>query len=169
MAKPKRLYWDSCAWIGLLNGEPDKKRELEIVYGAARKGRFELWTSTISLVECRRLESERNQPKPLDQENDKRIADLFRQPFVKPIPMAVDIAEQSRELLRGTVGLTKMADGVHLASALRWSVHVMHTYDNDDLLHLSEKFRCKDGTLLVIEYPDTTTDGPLFGNAKRQK
>ncbi|MGW8135549.1 type II toxin-antitoxin system VapC family toxin [Sphingomonas zeae] len=162
MAKPVRIYWDSCAWLGLINGEPDKRRELEIVYGNARQGKYELWTSTLSIVEVRRLRSEQHDPKPLSEDNRNTLRDLFRQPFVKPIPLALDIAEEARDLFRRTKGLGKFPDAVHLASALRWNSSVLHTYDNQDLLHLSMKFDCRNGEKLAISYPDETTDGPLF-------
>ncbi len=166
MAKPTRLYWDSCAWLGFLNGEADKKRELEIVYAGARAGQYELWTSTLSMVEVRRLRSEKDDAKPLSESNLKKISDLFAQPFVKPIPLAQDIAEHARELVRNTTGLQKFQDAIHLASALRWDSQVMHTYDNNDLLHLSDKFNCRNGKALRICYPDETTDGPLFSKSK---
>ena len=82
MAKPIKLYWDSCAWLGFLNGEDDKKRELEIVYGNARNGKYELWTSTFSMVEARRLKVEEQEAKPLSDANLKKIKDIFGQPFV---------------------------------------------------------------------------------------
>lgn len=167
MAKPEKIYWDTCAFIGLLNGEVDKKRELEIVYGAARQGNIEIWTSTLSMIECRRLKTEEHSPKPLDQENNIMISDLFKQSFIKPIPMAVDIAENARTLWRDTKGLGKYQDAIHLASAIRWNIKIMHTYDYDDLLHLSEKLRCQNDELLVICYPDNTTDGPLFAKPKQ--
>ncbi len=166
MVKPVRLYWDSCAWLGFLNGEGDKKRELEIVYGNARNNKYELWTSTLSMVETRRLKSEEHAPKPLSDDNLKVISDLFGQPFVKPIPLAQDIAEHARKLVRTTNGLKKFQDAIHLASALRWNVEVMHTYDNQDLIHLSRRFTCRNGRDLLICYPDETTDGPLFAKAK---
>ena len=167
MAKPVKIYWDTCAFIGLLNGEPDKKRELEIVYGMAKSGKVELWTLTLSMIECRRLKSEEHHEKPLNDENDEKISDIFKQPFIKPIPLASDIAENARTLWRRTVGLGKYQDAVHLASAIRWDVELMHTYDRDDLLHLSEKLNCRNGNLLKVTYPDNTTDGALFEHAKQ--
>lgn len=166
MPKPLKLYWDSCAWLGLINGEGDKQRELQIVYGHAKKGHYEIWTSTLSYMECRRLKSELQLPKPLDAANEKIISDIFKQPFVKPIPLTLDIVERARTIWRETPGLSKYQDAVHLASALRWSVPVMHTYDGADLIHLSGSFDCWDGTPLTICYPDETTDGPLFAKAK---
>lgn len=167
LAKLLRVYWDSCAWLGKLNGEADKKRELDIVYGNARRGTCELWTSTISIMEARRLKSENQDVKPLSTENLKHIRDMFRQVFVKMIPLSLDISEHARELVRATPGLSKWQDAVHLASALRWDAAVFHTYDKEDLLHLSEQFACRNGILLPITYPNETADGPLFAKAKQ--
>lgn len=168
MAKPVKIYWDSCAWIGFLNGETNKKRELEIVYGSARNGNYELWTSTLSMIEVRRLDTEKQDAKPLSEENHKKIKDIFGQPFVKPIPLAQDIAEHARDLVRTTEGLGKFQDAIHLASALRWNTMVMHTYDNSDLLHLDGKLACRNGQALQICYPDETTYGPLFSRLRDQ-
>ena len=162
MAKGPRIYWDSCAWLGLLNGEADKKRALEIIYGNARRDLCELWTSTITILEVRRFQDEQNDPKPLSAEKLEKLRNLFRQPFIKPIPLALDIAERGREIVRTTAGLKKWQDAVHLASALRWNATVLHTYDNDDLTHLTKKFTCRNGEPLPICYPDETADGPLF-------
>ncbi len=168
LAKPVRIYWDTCAFIGLLNGEPDKKRELEIVYGFARSGKVEIWTSTLSMIECRRLKDEQHAPKPLSEANEAKISDIFKQPFIKPIPLAVDIATNARILFRKTNGLGKYQDAVHLASAARWDIGVVHTYDRDDLLHLSEKVHSQNGHPIKIHYPDNTTDGELFEHAKQR-
>lgn len=167
MAKVIKLYWDSCAWLGLLNGEAAKKRELELVYGFARQGHYEIWTSTLAMVEVRRFNDEVNVQKPLSDEKLKIIRDIFRQPFVKTIPLSFEIAEQARELVRITQGLSKWPDAVHVASALRWNIETMHTYDAEDLLHLSDKLNCKNGQPLKICYPNETTDGPLFNNAAK--
>jgi predicted nucleic acid-binding protein len=167
LAKPRKFYWDTCAFIGLLNGEEDKQRELEIVYGWARDGKAEIWTSTLSMIECRRIEGESSSQKPMSEVNGNKISDIFKQQFIKPIPMAVDIAESGRQLWRQTPGLGKYQDAIHLASALRWSVETMHTYDRDDLLHLSDKFDCRNGNRLKICYPDSSTDGELFEHAKQ--
>jgi predicted nucleic acid-binding protein len=166
LAKAVRLYWDSCAWLGLINGEADKRRELEIVYEHAKQGKYELWTSTLSMIECRWVAGERGTPKPYSEENEKLISDVFLQSFVKPIPLAADIAENARKIWRSTSGLGKYQDAVHVASAIRWDVPVLHTYDRDDLLHLDGAFSCKKGETLKICYPDETTDGPLFARSR---
>jgi predicted nucleic acid-binding protein len=166
MAKLTKLYWDSCAWLGLVNGEPLKKRELEIVYGNGGQGQCELWTSALALVEVNRLGDEKGKPKPLADHNRVTIENLFRQQFVKVVPLDVEVADLARRLVRENPKLSKFKDAVHLASAIRWNIPILHTYDRDDLLHLSGQLSCKDGTNLMICYPGQTTDGPLF-NSRR--
>lgn len=39
---PRRVYWDACAWIGLLNNEPDKHPPLRIIWEHAQRGQFEI-------------------------------------------------------------------------------------------------------------------------------
>jgi hypothetical protein len=162
MAKLIRVYWDSCAWIGLLNGEQAKMRELEIIYNHAKEGSFEIWTSTIALVEVNKLNGEKGKPKPLASENETVISSLLKQPFVKPIALDAVIAEKARTLFRSTPKLSNYRDAIHVASAQWWNIDLLHTYDNDDLLHLSDKLECRNGAKLKICYPDETTDGPLF-------
>ena len=165
LAKLTRVYWDSCAWLGLINGEADKRRELQIIYESAKNGNYELWTSTWTLVECHREASEKQNAKPLATEGLKRIREFFQQPFIKQTPVDAPIANRAAELLRTTPGLKKKGDAVHLASALWWSVDELHTYDGNDLLHLSYKFVDRRGRSLLICKPKCATDGPLFGNA----
>lgn len=173
MAKIRKVYWDSCAWLGLLNGEADKRRELEIIYDAAKSGSFEIWSSTIALIEVNKLAEERDRMNVqgkvagiLTPENLLKIEALFNQPFVKMIPLDVEISGRARKLYRETPKLGKINDAVHLASALKWNLELFHTYDHDDLIHLSRKFKTDKGVELVICYPDETTDGPLFAKGQ---
>ena len=165
MAKTKRVYWDSCAWLGLLNGEPDKRRELEIIYNSARDGIYELWTSTYSQVEVYRYKFEENTERPWSEANTKKIEQFFLQPFIRLVPVDLEIGRHARQIYRETPGLKKRPDAVHLASALRWPVDAMHTYDRPDLLVLSYKFVGRSGNPLLICKPNEESDGPLFGRA----
>ncbi|MGY3328520.1 putative nucleic acid-binding protein [Mesorhizobium sp. USDA 4775] len=166
MAKAKRYYWDSGAWIDLLNGKPQTKRALEIIYNAAKRGEVEIWTSTISHVEVFMLESEKGTHKPYPSANEDVIAQLLEQPFIKLIPVDLEIARHARKILRETPGFKNKPDAIHLASALRWSVDALHTFDTSDLISRNGQFTKKDGTPLLICVPDETTDGPLFANQK---
>ena len=167
MAKLTKVYWDSCAWIGLINGEPDKKRELEIIFSQAARGYYQLWCSANALVEVNRYSDEEGLPKPLDAVKSKVLDDLFKQPFVKIIPCDLAVGLEARRIVRETPKFRNKFDAVHIASATRFNIELMHTYDRPDLLDLNGLFFCKNGNPLVICYPDETTDGSLFSK-KRQ-
>ena len=158
-------YWDTCAWLGLLNGEQDKRRELEIIFKAAEAGSCEIWTSAISLVETNHLSNEKGTPKPWSQENAEKIGNLFRQDFVKMIPLDVEIGNRAREIIR-TTKLGNKFDAAHVSSAIRWNLEVIHTYDRNDLLEFDRKFETLAGDAIEICYPDRHTDGPLFEAVK---
>jgi hypothetical protein len=66
-----------------------------------------------------------------------------------------------------TPGLKKRTDAIHLASALKFSVDALHTYDGSDLLHLDGKVPDKKGRKLSICVPDKDSDGPLFAHGKK--
>lgn len=157
------MYWDSCAWLGLLNGEPDKRRELEIVYNIARSGECDIFTSTFTQVEVYRYDYEHNTPRPWTDDNKKKIEQFFLQPFIELVPLDQEIGRLAREIYRATPGLSKRQDAIHLASALRWSVDALHTYDRPDLLVLSYKLYDRSGKPLLICKPNEESDGPLFG------
>jgi predicted nucleic acid-binding protein len=167
MARAKRLYWDSCAWLGLLNGEQHRLRALEAIFTNARDGHYEIWTSTYTLVEVNRYSHENGQRKPLDDSNLEKLRAFFLQPFIKLIPVDEQIATSARKLIRETPGLSKRPDAVHLASAIKWSLEDIHTYDGSDLLHLSGLINNKSGHPIKICVPDEESDGPLFAHTAR--
>ncbi len=162
MTEIKRVYWDANCWLGLINGETARIGALQYVYEAARIGGYQIWTSTLSFVEVFRLKAEEGQPKPLGDANLDRIEEVFSQDFVQLVTLDMEIGREARRLLRITAGLGKRTDAVHLASALRWSVDAMHTYDKVDLLHLDGKLKCRSGQFLKICEPDSPDYGPLF-------
>lgn len=162
MADPTKIYWDSCAWIGLVNGEAGRKHALEAIYGQARSGLIHIWTSTISIVEANRLEAEMGMEKPIPPESIKVLDDLLFQPFVMLAPVDTDIAIRARKLLRETPKLSKKPDAIHLATAIRWDVPILHTYDGNDLLHLNGKKTCDNGEPLSITLPKDPFSGGLF-------
>lgn len=168
MADPTKIYWDSCAWIGLVNGEPDKLPALHAVYGHARRGRVEIWTSTMAVVEANRLATEMQMAKPIPPASIAKLDGLLFQPFVKLINLDQVVAKRARKVLRETVGLGKKPDAVHLASAIIWSIPVFHTYDRDDLLHLNGTIVCADGSPMeIIEALDPFAGG-LFDDRQQK-
>lgn len=167
MADPVKIYWDTCAWLALINEEAGRKPDVDAVYSQARAGRVELWTSNMSIVEANRLEAEMQQAKPIPPDSLAILDGLFFQPFVKLVPVDTDIAKRARKLIRETPRLRVKADAIHLASAMRWSIPVLHTYDGSDLTHLDGKIICEDGTRMTICYPkDPFQDEGLFADAR---
>jgi predicted nucleic acid-binding protein len=163
--KTRRYYWDSCAWLGLINTETAKHAELTHIWSAAQNGDFEIVTSTMSQVEVFKKKCE-DGTKPLPEESDAQIANMFAQPFVFRAALDPIVAEQARALLRRYPELKKAPDAIHLATALFWNCDAMHTYDSENLLGLNERVDRRDGEKLKICYPDETAYGPLFGGTK---
>lgn len=171
MASKPKVYWDSCAWLGLLNEESNKISELQYVWKRAVAGEVEIWTSTIAQVEVCKLASEQtevaNQGKEnkvdiMTEDNLKLIENVFNQPFVKRIPVDVEISTRARRLYRETKGLDKVPDAVHLVSAMRWNIETVHTFDEKDMLHLSGKLKTDLDTEITIMSPTETEPDDLF-------
>jgi len=167
LADSERVYWDACAWLGLVNGEAKRKTELKNVYEQAREGKLELWASVMSIVEANRLKSESGNPKPIAPDSLTTLDDVFFQPFVKLVALDIPISRDARKLVREIQGLSKKPDAIHLATAQFWNVSVLHTYDGNDLLHLDGKMKCRDGSTLRIIEPGDIGDGGLFDKQKQ--
>lgn len=118
----------------------------------------------MALTEVFLLSSELNQPKPLHDGNLDKIEEMFEQDFVKLVPVDAEIAKLARRLRRHHVKL-RTPDAIHLASALKWSIGVMHTYDVKDLHFFDNKLKLKSGGFLRIARPEEPFAGPLFEQA----
>jgi len=165
LADPIKIYWDSCAWIGLVNAEPEKIHDVQAVYTQARRGLIELWTSTVAIVEVNRLASEMQMAKPIPPESLEKLDGLLFQPFVKLINLDQIVAKRARKIIRETPGLKKKPDAIHLASAVVWNIPLFHTYDRNDLLHLNGSVSCMDGTAMEItEANDPFAEQGLFSD-----
>lgn len=133
-----RVYWDACAWLGLLNGEAGRQQHLEHVWRKAELGEAEIWTSVFCIAEVYRVKCEDNWA-ALSPENDANIDALFEQDFVKTVQVDFDIARLAKRLLRTHEKLRKPSDAIHLATAVHWNLEQLHTYDGSDLLGLVVK------------------------------
>lgn len=159
MAEPRRIYWDTNAWLGLICKEGGRESILNIIWLEARKskGRIVLLTSVISLVETFRLPSEKQSPKPLSAANDKLIEEWFDNEHIELAELDIPIARTSRRLRREHQ-FVGMADPIHVATALRWNADEFHTWDAG-ILALNGKLKCENGVDLLLTTP---SDGPLF-------
>lgn len=159
MSDRRKVYWDACAWLGLLNGEQDKAAHLEVVWRKAQRGELEIWTSSFCIAEVYRLKCEKGAT-GLSPENDAKINNLFDQDFVYLVQLDTDIAKLAKSLLRAHDKLKKPSDAIHLATAVYWNVDQLHTYDGSDLIGLV--VHRTDGELLNICKPDLVDGENLF-------
>lgn len=171
MAKVVKVYWDSCTWLGLLNRESSRIIEIDWVWKQAQQGDVEIWTSTVAQMEVCKLASERDAIRDqgnvsktaiMTDDNLKLIENVFNQPFVKRVPLDVEISSRARRLYRQTDKLNKVADAAHVVSAMKWNIPTIHTYDGADLLHLSGKLSTDDGTEIEICEPSERPPKDLF-------
>lgn len=159
MTERMRVYWDACAWLGLLNGETEKSQALEYVWRKAEKGEIEIWTSAFSYAEVYRVKCE-GQWSSLVQENDDKINNLFDQDFVKIVQVDTEIGKLAKKLLRTHEKLKKPSDAIHLATAVYWDLAQLHTYDGCDLIGLN--VQTSSGESLLICKPDMVDGENLF-------
>lgn len=135
MTERLRVYWDACAWLGLLNDEPNKRHGLDQVWAMAQAGKVQIWTSAFSLAEVYKVKCEGDWAL-LDPTNDAKINNLFEQDFVETVQLDSEIGKLAKTLLRTHEKLKKPSDAVHLATAVYWDLDQFHTYDGNDLLGL---------------------------------
>lgn len=154
-------------WLGLVNGEPKKIAAIEYQYEQAQRGQSELYTSTIAYVEVFRLRSEQTEKIPLPQAGLDIIQDAIEQDFVKLIPVDMEIGRNARKLRRQLVSFQGAADSVHLASALRWGVDALFTYDKAHLIAQNGLLTDHFGRPLRICEPEGPPPLPLFAAASQ--
>lgn len=165
MAITKRVYWDACSWIALIQKEKifqlggaveDREMMCRSVIEAAKKNRLEIVTSAFCLAEvCKSPEVRQGSP--------DRIADFFESDYILISAVDTVVGQRARKLMiSGYAGL-KPPDAVHVATALILNVDEMHTFD-DALLALSGRLDKDDGTKLKICKPNAGDPTPLFGS-----
>jgi predicted nucleic acid-binding protein len=163
MSEVRNVYWDSCAWLGLLNEDADKFQALEVVWNMAKAGKLRIWTSALSIAEVYRVKCE-GQWDAIDPANDDLINDMFDQDWVNVVQVDIEIAKRAKELLRTHEKLRKPPDAIHLASAIMWNVDQLHTYDKDDLLDLP--VHREDGLPLEVCKADMIDGENLFNRSE---
>lgn len=162
MTDRKRIYWDACAWLGMINGEADKAAELEVVWRKAEHGEIEIWTSAFCIAEVYKAKCEGGRV-GLAPEYDEQIDNMFDQDFVHITQVDLGVARLAKQLLRSDNKLTKPSDGIHLATAILWNCDQLHTWDASDLLGLA--VQCADGSELTICKPNMIDGETLWTKA----
>jgi len=154
----RRVYWDSCTWISLIQNETavpldgggveNRAALARAVLDDATKGAAEILTSALSLSEVSKPSSKQD---GIAGSSDD-LASFFQNDFIVVVMLDRQVGELARALMqRGYAGL-KPFDAVHLASALIANVDEMHSFD-DKLLRLNERIDKRDGKPLKICKP----------------
>lgn len=155
---PPNYYWDACAWLGLINTEADKHRNLKSFWDAAAAGHCKIWTSSYSYLEVLKATAQGGDPYT-PEESDRRIDQALEQPYVFRVNLDSEVARLARQLRRQFPNeLKKKADAIHLATACWWDLDALHTYDDSHLLPLNGKAVRSDGKPLLICVPDPLAD-----------
>jgi predicted nucleic acid-binding protein len=145
---PRRVYWDACTFIALLNQEKPAN-ECAAVWMEAERGETIIVTSTLTLTEVFKAKCE-GRAKPLAPADDERVKNLILQKWVRPAILDEPIALEARQLLRNYPECKKPTDAIHLATAMATNVEALHTIDKSDLLPLNRRVKTRAGNLLTI-------------------
>lgn len=134
-AKPepsKRVYWDACVFLSLIEGDQMRLPVIEALIDEAKKGTLEIWTSTLSIAEVAFAKSEKD-GKALDEDILRKINKLWRSPSpFKLVEVHRGIVNEAQAYVRNSIlfGSIKPPDAIHLVSAKKAKASEFHTYDD---------------------------------------
>jgi len=143
MSLPKR-YWDSSCFLAWLLPEPSRVPACRGVLHAAERGELVIVTSAIALTEVVKL---KGQPR-LKAEQEKKIKAFFENDYIVVRNADRFTAEAARDLIWQHSHLNHK-DAIHLATAIRYRVETLDTFDSD-LLSLNGQLQ---GVQLTIGTP----------------
>ena len=135
MPDPGRFYVDSCVYLAYINAEADKIADIDAMFAEAQRGEARLWTSVVTITEVAFAKVEQDGAIP-DPEVLTRIESLWIPPSPTRLIECYDlIAEDARDLIcvalpDGKKPLKPM-DAIHLATARRWNLDTVYTYDEN--------------------------------------
>lgn len=145
MALPRRL-WDSNVILHYLAGKPVARPDCDLIIEDAERGQAEIVFSALAEAEVVLLES-------AAEDAELMIREFFSRSYVVRAALDLLVAQEARSLVRRHRGL-KPKDAIHIATALRYAVPLMETYD-EELWKISDK---EGDPPLVIRKP--TYEGP---------
>jgi len=128
---PKKICWETSCFTARFNEEPGRVDVCKAILEAAKKGEVELYTSFITVCEWAKIKGE------YASEAEDTIAEYLRNPYIRLVPIDWSISRITRDLVRRYK--LNVRDAIHLATAIKLKVDVLHTYDEDHLISLNGK------------------------------
>lgn len=126
----ERRAWCSCMVLDYLVGAERSRMACEQLIDRAKAGEIEIVVSALALAEVAKVNG--------DPEAERTIQEFFRRPYVIVAQLDWLVAEEVRKMLRAVPKL-KAGDATHLATAVRWKIPVLETWDTD-LVPLTGQF-----------------------------
>ncbi len=123
MAGESTVYWDSSAFLSRFARTAGRIEALEELTDCAERGQVRIVTSILTMAEVAWWDGDDAKT----PEQEETLVAFFENPYITVQSLDYFVAEQARRLIR-THGLHG-ADAVHLATAIRHSVAVVHAYD----------------------------------------
>jgi predicted nucleic acid-binding protein len=155
MAASRRIAWDACTWIALIQREKiidatgivieDRGALARAVIDAAVSGRCEIVISGLCLAEVSK--------NPPGMAGGDKVGPFFEHDYVLTAPVDTIVGNKARELMMAGHAKLRPADAIHLATALVTNVDEMHTFDSR-LLAFDGLLAKRDGSKLKICKPD---------------
>lgn len=132
MARRKRIYWDSDAFLGYFNNEPDKQSKCEGVLQAADEGAVVIVTSALTLTEVLYVKGKSK----MDVSKRDLVDQFFKSDYISVHNVTRPIANMARDLVWDHNVRPK--DAIHVATATINKVEELNTFD-EKLLGLDGK------------------------------
>ena len=147
-----RRVWCSCTTIDYLKGEPRAKPHCDLIINDCIAGNVEIVVSVLSHIEVAKVGN------LTDDDAEARIQEFFNRPYVVSATIDLAVAREARRLVRTYSGL-KPLDAVHVATALRWNIPILETYDDQMIGIVNGR---EGNQPLVVRHPTYEGTMPLF-------
>jgi len=125
--KKRVVYWDSDAFLALINGDKStsEMQGCNDVWAAGEKRTMHIVTATLTTAE---VIHKKGTPK-LDPKNRPLVSNFFRQDFISQKPLTREIAELARDVVWDSNIQPK--DAVHVATCAYFKIREMHSFDKN--------------------------------------
>ncbi len=156
--KPFLAYWDSCVFISAIERTPGRIQIIDVLREQASLNKVLIVTSSIVMAEVIKFV-----PKGKELELEmQQISDYMENPWMTR-RAADNVITTKAGYLRRQFNL-KLADAIHLATALHYEVDHLHTYDKHLLNCNNQIILEKKKVALKICHPEVpdSKNYPLF-------